>query len=305
MRIVSLLPSATEIICALGLRDQLVGISHSCDFPSDVAGLPVVTETVIDDEKSPREIDGDVRDRLGSADALYTLKMDELRALEPDLIVTQDLCDVCAVSAGDVQSALATLPGAPRVVNMEPQSFGDVFGTIAQTAQAAGAPAEPLVSNLATRIDAVRKRTEASVKSADRPRVAFIEWLDPPFQGGHWMPELIESAGGIDLLGVPHQHSSTITWQQVRDAEPDLIFVSCCGFPVERTLTDLEAIERQPFWQELVAGADRGVFVSDGNAYFARPGPRLVESLEIMAHACHPDLHPRTAAVETGLTRIA
>ncbi len=305
MRIVSLLPSATEIICALGLRDRLVGISHSCDYPTDVAGLPVVTETVIDDAKPPRDIDNDVRDRLGSADALYTLKMDELRALNPDLIVTQDLCDVCAVSVGEVQTALGSLPSTPRVVNMEPQSFDDVFGTIAQTAEAAGMSAAPLLSDLKSRIDAVRRRTQAHVTPEDRPRVAFIEWLDPPFQGGHWMPELIETAGGIDLLGVPHQHSSTITWQQVRDAKPNLIFVSCCGFPIARTLKDLEALQPQPFWQELVAGASRGVFVSDGNAYFARPGPRLVDSLEIMAHACHPDLHPKTAAAETGLLRIA
>ncbi len=305
MRIVSLLPSATEIICALGLRDRLVGISHSCDYPSDVAGLPIVTETVIDDQKTPKEIDDDVRDRLGSADALYTIKMDVLRTLAPDLIVTQDLCDVCAVSVGEVQTALGSLPSAPRVVNMEPQSFEDVFGTIAQTAQAAGVSSDRVLADLNHRIDAVRARTDEAVKAAGRPRVAFIEWLDPPFQGGHWMPELIETAGGIDLLGTPRDHSSTITWQQVVDAKPDLIFVSCCGFPIDRTLKDLKAIEPTPEWQTLVAGASRGVFVSDGNAFFARPGPRLVESLEIMAHACHPAHHPKPAAAEAGLARIA
>ncbi len=306
MRIVSLLPSATEIICALGLRDQLVGISHSCDFPSDVTGLPVVTETVIDDQKTPQEIDADVRDRLGSADALYTLDMQALRQLAPDLIVTQALCDVCAVSAKEVDDAICSLPGAPQVVNMEPSVLEDVFDTISLTAAAAGISerGQTLRQSLADRINAVTERTERHVAPEARPRVAFVEWLDPPFNGGHWMPELIEKAGGIDLLGNRGAPSATISWERVVEADPDLIFVSCCGFPVDRTLKDLERLKDVAAWRDLAAGAKRGVYVSDGNAFFARPGPRLVESLEIMAHACHPDIHPKPQAAATGLLRI-
>lgn len=307
MRIVSLLPSATEIICALGLRDQLVGISHSCDYPSTVTGLPVVTQTVIDDTKSARAIDVDVRDTLGSADALYTLDLETLRALAPDLIVTQALCDVCAVSAGEVEDALCTLPGTPQIVNMEPSVLADVFETISLTAAAAGvgARAADLTAQLVGRIEAVRARTEKHIPPQSRPRVAFIEWLDPPFNGGHWMPELINLAGGIDPLGNPGKPSTTMEWQAVSDAKPDLVFVSCCGFPIDRTLEDIAALDPSVDWPGLVQSASRGVFVSDGNAYFARPGPRLVESLEIMAHACHPDVHPMPDDLEGGLKRIA
>ena len=306
MRIVSLLPSATEIICALGLRDQLVGISHSCDYPADVTGLPVVTETVIDDAKSQTDIDQDVRDRLGSADALYTLDMAALRELKPDLIVTQALCDVCAVSADEVDAALCTLPGTPQVVNMEPSVLDDVLETVSLTAAAAGI--EPrgaqLRQELVDRIEMVRARTQ-QVPRQDRPRVAFIEWLEPPFNGGHWMPELIEIAGGIDALGNPGKPSTTITWDAVSQSRPDLIFISCCGFPIDRTLSDLQPIMETDIWRDLTHLAARGVYLSDGNAYFARPGPRLVESLEIMGHACHPTVHPAAAFMDGGLRKIA
>ena len=305
MRIVSLLPSATEIICALGLRDQLVGVSHSCDYPADVTGLPVVTETVIDDAKSQTDIDQDVRDRFGSADALYTLDMEKLRELKPDIIVTQALCDVCAVSADEVEAALCTLPGAPEVVNMEPSVLGDVLETVSLTAAAAGVEVRgtQLRQQLVERINAVRARTQ-HVAQGDRPRVAFIEWLDPPFNGGHWMPELIEIAGGIDVLGNPGKPSTTLTWQAVAESRPDLIFISCCGFPIDRTLSDLQPIMETDLWRDLTRQAARGVFLSDGNAYFARPGPRLVESLEIMAHACHPTVHPAAPFMDGGLRKI-
>lgn len=293
-RIVSLLPSATEIICALGLESQLVGVTHECDHPPFVRDLPKVTHTLIPADATSAEIDGLVRERLRSAQALYTLDMPTLEALRPDLIVTQALCDVCAVAEEEVSAAACALPGTPRVVNLEPQTLTEVFDSLLQVGEAAGrrATAEKVVAELRARVAAVAER---SATVARRPRTALLEWLHPPFSCGHWSPELVQLAGGEEVLGRPGVPSRTLTWEAVAAAQPEVVFVACCGFSVERTLEDLALLAADPVWRSLPAVRRGRVYVADGSHYFSRPGPRLVESLEILAHALHPEIHPQPA----------
>lgn len=291
MRIVSLLPSATEIICQLGLRESLVGVTHECDFPPSVQQLPKVTRTLIPNDASSREIDELVRERLQTNRALYTLDLPVLTELRPDLIVTQALCDVCAVAEAEVTAAACSLPGSPRVINLEPMSLRDVFSTLVTVGEAAGVAdqAAQVIEKLESRVQAVRDR---SLQVKQRPRVLLLEWIDPPFSSGHWSPELVSLAGGLEQVGQPGVASRTLHWQEVIDAQPEVIVIACCGFDLARTLQDLPILTSYPGWRELPAVRDQRVYVVDGNAYFSRPGPRLVESLELMAHAIHPDLHP-------------
>jgi iron complex transport system substrate-binding protein len=291
MRIVSLLPSATEIVCALGLEEQLVGVSHECDYPPSVASLPKVTRTLIPADASSGEIDRMVRERLQTEPALYTLDLPVLNSLGPDLIVTQALCDVCAVSQAEVQAAQCQLSSHPRVVNLAPQSLEDIFASIRQLAAVAEVErrAEELLSGLRARVAAVAERTS---RLATRPRVALLEWLDPPFCGGHWNPELVRLAGGIEGLGCEGRPSRTLRWQEILTWQPEVIFIACCGFGVERTLRDLPATRRLPGWPELPAVKSGRVYLADGSHYFSHPGPRIVDSLEILAHALHPEAHP-------------
>jgi iron complex transport system substrate-binding protein len=290
VRIVSLLPSATEVVCQLGLGDALVGVTHECDHPPFVTALPKVTRTLIPTDASSREIDALVRERLKTQRALYTLDLPMLERLRPDLIVTQALCDVCAVAEAEVTAAACALPGRPRVVNLEPMSLGDVFDTLHLVAEAAGVPdrAEPVVRELRRRVDGVAARSER----AERLRVVVLEWLDPPFSCGHWTPELVRLAGGNELIGQPGKPSRTLDWAEVVAAKPDVLFIACCGFSLERTLADLPGLRARPGWADLPAVRSGRVFVTDGNAYFSRPGPRLVDSVEILAHALDPALHP-------------
>lgn len=291
MRIVSLLPSATEIICALGLEDQLVGVTHECDYPPGVRRLPKVTHTLIPTEASSREIDRLVRERLRTNRALYTLDLPTLEALRPDLIVTQALCDVCAVAEEEVRAAACTLPGNPQVVNLEPQTLWEVVESIRQVARVVGleSQAESVIAGLKARIDAVAAR---SAQLDHRPRVALLEWLDPPFCSGHWNPELVRLAGGIEGLGQEGQPSRTLDWEQVVAWQPEVVFIACCGFSVERTMRDLALRSSVPGWQQVPAVRAGCVYITDGSHYFSRPGPRLVDSLEMLAHALHPDVHP-------------
>ena len=293
MRIVSLLPSATEIVCALGLGDDLVGVTHECDFPAFVRDLPKVTTTLIPHDATSGQIDALVREQLATEQALYHLDLPTLTTLAPELIVTQALCDVCAVAAAEVTDAACRLPGNPPVVNLEPMTLDEVFDAITAVGAAANRVAEAaeVVAGLRARVDAVAARTEA-VPDEERPRVAFLEWIDPLFNGGHWNPELIHLAGGLDVLGAPGVASRTVTWQQVVDAAPDVVFVACCGYPTARAVEDLPVLHATPGWEDLPAVRTGRVYVSDGNAYFSRPGPRLVDSLEILAHALHPQVHP-------------
>ena len=302
MRIVSLLPSATETICALGLEDQLVGVTHECDYPRSVLDLPKVTRTLIPVEASSVEIDHRVRDRLESSRALYSLDMEALEELRPDLIVTQALCDVCAVAEDEVRAAACALPGRPDVINLEPMTLTEVFAAIRQVATATGTSrrADDVIERLTARVLAV----EARSAGLDRPRVALLEWLDPPFSCGHWSPELVRLAGGVEGLGREGQPSRTLSWEEVLRWRPEVVLIACCGFGVERTLRDLPLLSHVPGLRELPAARSDRVYVTDGSQYFSRPGPRLVDSLEILAHALHPEVHPLPAGLPAAI-RVA
>jgi iron complex transport system substrate-binding protein len=291
MRIVSLLPSATEIVCGLGLRDDLVGVTHECDYPIDVSDLPKVTKTLIPHDASSVEIDGLVRQRMETEQALYSLDMPVLESLEPDLIVTQTLCDVCAVAESEVQSAVCALPGNPQVINLEPTRLADVLDCIGQVGQAAGRPAEAekYIAQLKHRIDAVSQRSQHIKR---RPSVMLLEWIDPPFCAGHWSPELVDIAGGTEAIGVAGERSVTTPWEEIVTADPEVMVIACCGFDVPRTMLDLPILRSYPNWRSLSCATNNRVYVVDGAAYFSRPGPRLVDSLEILANALHPEVHP-------------
>ena len=286
------------MVCALGLQDQLVGITHECDYPPSVVSLPRVTRTVIPHDAGSAEIDGLVRERLKTSIALYTLDMSLLEELKPDLLITQALCDVCAVAEAEVQEASCRLPGNPRVLNLEPMSLEDVFQTMAMVGEATGmsGKARAVIEDLRTRVQAISDRT-AMIADRDRPRVAFLEWIDPLFCGGHWNPRLIELAGGVSVLGDRDQPSRTTAWDELAEAKPDVVFIACCGFSLGRTLEDVPTLLAHPLWETLPSTITDRVYVTDGNAYFSRPGPRLVDSLEILAHALHPTIHPLPAGL--------
>jgi len=290
LRIVSLLPSATEIVCSLGLRDQLVGVTHECDYPVGVEGLPKVTRTLIPHDASSGEIDALVRERLKTERALYSLDMPVLESLRPDLIVTQALCDVCAVAEKEVQSAARSLPGQPRVINLEPTCFADVLDCIKQVGDAAGCEdrAVRCIAELQARIDAVATRSQAI---SNRPSVMLLEWIDPPFCAGHWSPELVALAGGREAIGVAGERSVTTSWEAIVAADPEMLMIACCGFNVARTMDDLPILRSYPGWESMSCVKSGRVYVVDGSAYFSRPGPRLVDSLEILAHALHSGVH--------------
>ncbi len=296
MRIVSLLPSATEIVCVLGLGDRLVGVTHECDYPQSVQSLPRVTRTVIPVDAASCEIDRLVSEQLNTTKALYQLDLPLLKELRPDVIVTQSLCDVCAVSPNEVQMALAQLPGTPRVVNLEPQSLDGLFEAIRQVASAVGLSADDTIRHLRRRVEAVAMRSAGVSK---RPRVTFLEWLDPLFSSGHWNPELVRIAGGIEGLGKEGQPSRRLRWDEVLAWQPEVVVMACCGFTIERTCQDLAGTQAIAGWQELPAVRSGRVYVADGSHYFNRPGPRLIESLELLAHAIHPDHHPLTDSAST------
>jgi len=303
MRIVSLLPSATEIVCSLGLGEHLVGVTHECDYPPFVKALPKVTRTLIPHDASSRDIDALVRERLKSAKALYSLDLPVLEGLKPDLLVTQALCDVCAVAEAEVTAAACSLPGRPRVVNLEPSRLSEVFDCLRLVGDAAGVPgrAAEVVAALEARVEAVAARSRSL---AHRPTGVLLEWIDPPFGSGHWSPELVRLAGGVEVLGREGLASQTTAWDRVRELDPEWLMVALCGFDVARTLVDLPILAAYPGYAELRCVHAGNVFVTDGNAYFSRPGPRLVESLEILAHALHPDVHPLPAGLTAAL-RVA
>jgi iron complex transport system substrate-binding protein len=291
MRIVSLLPSATEIVCELGLDDQLVGVTHECDYPPSVHGLPKVTKTLIPRDASSKEIDGLVRERLRTERALYSLDMPTLERLRPDLIVTQALCDVCAVAESEVTAAACSLPSQPKVINLEPTCLEEVFQCMQLVGDAAGVPGQAFaaIASLRERVKHVEDRS----RNIDvRPKVVLLEWIDPPFSSGHWSPALVRLAGGIEMLGGEGQRSRTIVWNEIVKVDPDYLVIACCGFDIERTRRDLPILASYPCFDQLACVRLGNVTVVDGNAYFSRPGPRLVDSLEILAHILHPSVHP-------------
>jgi iron complex transport system substrate-binding protein len=285
MRIVSLVPHATELLFALGLGDDVVAVTHECDFPLEVLQLPRVTRDVLPAGLSAAEIDAAVRERTEQGQAIYELDEDRLEELEPDLIVTQELCAVCAVSYDDVVEVAERIATAPRVISLDPKTLGEAMGDIRTIAQATGVrdAALELVTRQRARIDAVRR----AVKDAEPVRVAAIEWLDPVFVAGHWTPQIIELAGGADVLGFAGEHSEQSTWETVAAARPEVVVVMPCGYDAERSRD--EALR---YAAELRGVGARRIVAVDAAAYFSRPGPRLVDGLELMAHVLHPDLVP-------------
>jgi len=282
---VSLVPHATELLFALGLGDDVVAVTHECDFPLEVLELPRVTRDVLPAGLGAAEIDAAVRERTQQGKAIYELDEDRLEELEPDLIVTQELCAVCAVSYDDVVEVAGRLATAPRVVSLDPKTLGEAMGDIRTIAQATGVrdAALELVTRQRARIDAVRR----AVQDADPVRVAAIEWLDPVFVAGHWTPQIIELAGGADVLGFAGEHSEQSTWEAVAAARPEVVVVMPCGYDAERSRE--EALR---YAAELRGIAAQRIVAVDAAAYFSRPGPRLVDGLELMAHVLHPDLVP-------------
>ena len=287
-RIVSLLPSSTEILCALGLRECLVGVSHECDYPADVIGLPRLTEPKLNPHGLSGAIDSRVREIVQEGLSVYRIKTDLLQSLQPDLLVTQDQCEVCAVSLPEVEEAVRCFltPGV-AVVSLSPQCLGDIWEDIRQVARATGREevAEEVLRGLKRRLWKLEQQTRHWV----RPRVACIEWLDPLIAAGNWIPELIEIAGGEYTLASAGEHSSTMTWDALVAYQPEVVVLMPCGFTISQTQRELPTLTALPQWQALPAVQANRVFIVDGNAYLNRPGPRIVDSTEILAELLHPD----------------
>jgi len=289
MRIVSLVPHATELLYALGLGDSVVGVTHECDYPPATAGLPRITRDVLPPGLSAAEIDAAVRDRTEKGEAIYLLDEELLAELEPDLIVTQELCPVCAVSYEEVRDVAKKLDPCPTVIALDPKTFGETMGDIRTLAQATDArdAALDLVARQRARVDRVR----IALKGARRRRVIAIEWFDPVFVAGHWTPQLIEMAGGEDVLGFAGEPSRQATWAEVAAGQPEVVIVMPCGYDAARAL-----VEAEEFADRLRGlGADQVVAVN-ASAYFSRPGPRLADGLELLAHILHPDRVPTAPA---------
>jgi iron complex transport system substrate-binding protein len=272
------------MLSALGLGDQLVAVTHECDYPPEAQAKRHVTRSVIPNGLSAAEIDAAVRERTQRGEALYELDEEGLRGLGVDLIVTQAVCGVCAVSFDDVRAVAARLPTRPRVISLDPATIGEVLGDVPRLAEAAGVPdsGQRLVTETGARLDAV----QAAVEGAPRPRVAALEWLDPVFVGGHWVPQMVEMAGGEDVLGRPGERSRTAGWDEVAAAAPEVVFSMPCGYDAERAAQ--ETLEQRERLAELGAR----VVAVDAAAYFSRPGPRLVDGVELLAHLLHPDRIP-------------
>ncbi len=282
MRIVSLVPSATEMLFALGLGDEVVGVTHECDYPPEAEELPKMTRNALPGGLSSAEIDAAVKQRTLAGESIYELDVDLLRELEADLIVTQALCQVCAVSIEDVRAIAEELPTQPQVISLDPTTVGEVLSDARTLAQATDRKDEAvdLIRQASDRIDRVRLK----VRGERRLRVAALEWLDPPYAAGHWTPQLIEFAGGEDVLGFPGEHSRECSWAEIEAAEPDVVVVMPCGYDAQLAYREAEMHREQ--LAELGAGE---VVAVDAAAYFSRPGPRIVDGLELLAHVLHPE----------------
>ncbi|MBA4107963.1 MAG: cobalamin-binding protein [Pirellula sp.] len=295
MRIVSLLPAATEMVCGIGLREQLVGVSHECNWPPGLAGLPRLTRSRIDSSADSAAIDEQVK-RLGaSGEAMYEVDADLLAALRPDLIVTQAQCDVCAVSLASVQGAVAARPelSHTRVLALNPRSLGEVFADIDRIGAAAGASeaSRAYADALRARVEAVRA-TVRREPCSPRPRVAVIEWVEPLMAAGNWTPELVEIAGGDYGLATAGRHSPYVAWDEIVAFAPEALVIAPCGFDLARSEIEAERLTRLPGWRQLPAVAQKNASVIDGDAYLNRPGPRLVESLELLHALIHRQIAP-------------
>jgi iron complex transport system substrate-binding protein len=285
MRIISLVPNGTEILFAVGAGELVVGVSHECDFPAEARTLPILTGSALTPGMTAAEVDAAVSAQVGGGASLYTLDEERIARLEPDVIVTQQLCPVCAVSTGQVDGAVRPLARCPEVISLDPQSLRDVFLDIRRMGELTGRAdrAAGLLEGLQVRLDVVR----AAVAEKPRPRVLALEWLDPPFAGGHWVPEMIAHAGGEDAVASPGDHSARLTWEQVAEADPDVIVVMPCGFDEAGAEAQIETIVQRPEWQSLRAVREKCVYPVDANGCFSRPGPRLVDGIERLAAIFH------------------
>lgn len=288
-RVVSLIASATEIVCALDCADQLVGVSHECDYPGDIVNLPRCTEPKFAVDGLSCEIDSRIKSILRDGLSVYRVFPEILDELKPDLVITQAQCEVCAVSLRDVEEALqSTIDSQPEVLSLEPHNLEDIWESITQVGAALGVPdrAEALLHNLKERIGAIARDANAI---SEKPTVACVEWIDPLMTAGNWMPELVKMAGGLNLFGEPGAHSPWLNWEDFVNADPDVILVFPCGWDKDKAREEMHALESKGDWHDLDAVRKKQVYLIDGNHYCNRPGPRLVDTLEILAEIIHPE----------------
>ena len=297
MRIASLLPSATEIVHFVGASDALVGVTHECDYPPGVENLPKLTGTTIDQySMTSAEIDAAVGERLTDSESIYSLDAKLLEKLNPDLVLTQGLCDVCAVSSSIVEKATAALPEMPRVLSMNPTTLNEVLDVTVEVSDAVGrgGEARAKVATLRERL----ARVEEAVEGLPRPRVGCIEWLDPPFSAGHWVPEMVSLAGGEELFAHAGEPSKRRSWEEVFRAAPEILVLMPCGFDAARAAGEARVLRRMPGWEDLPAVENGRVWAVDANSYYSRPAPRLVEGVEILARILHPEVFPEAPEPE-------
>ncbi|MBB5396252.1 cobalamin-binding protein [Mucilaginibacter sp. AK015] len=286
-KIVSLLPAATEIVCALGLETNLVGRSHECDYPDSIKTLPVCSEANLPDGLSSADIDAKVKEILADALSVYTVKREVIKQLSPDLVITQAQCDVCAVSLPDVEQALENYLGKQaHIISLQPNSLDDIFTDIGTVAKALSVEAKGvrLLEDLNERVDIIRHKLKFM---ESKPTIACIEWLEPLMISGNWIPELVNIAGGTPILARAGKHSPYVSWDDIRESDPEIILLMPCGFSIERTMREVNILLEQPGFTDLKAVKNNRIYIADGNHYFNRPGPRIVDSLEILAEIIH------------------
>lgn len=289
MKIVSLIPSATEIIAALGFKSYLVGRSHECDFPKDVNKLAICTLPKINPEKPSIKIHEDITELLKKALSIYDVRVDILEKLKPDLIITQSQCDVCAVSLKEVEKAVCSLTNSNvKIISLEPNSLSDIFEDIKKVAKALKVPekGDKLIKKMKSEIEKIKEKS----KNLQEKRVACIEWIEPLMAAGNWMPELVSIAKGKNIFGIAGKHSSWIKFEDLKNTDPDIIVILPCGFNIERTKKEMGPLTSKEDWSSLKAVKSKNVFLTDGNQYFNRPGPRIVDSLKILAEIFHPEV---------------
>ena len=302
MRICSLLPGATEVVAALGAADELVGISHECDYPPAVRSKPVLVHPVVDSDRSASpDIDRQVQAAAAARSNLYDLYAALFAQTAPDLVITQDLCHVCAITPDQLQQAIGNLPKPPRLLTLNPTSLEDILGDTERIGDAIGRGTQgrALASRLRTSLEAIREKVS---RTGRQPRVVCIEWLEPLYVGGHWVPEMVARAGGQDMLGRQGARSEKVTWDQVLAAEPDILVLMPCSFSAERTLREVHLMTGRPRWDQLPAVRSGRVFAVDSSAYFSRPSPRLVEGVALLAALFHPEVFGHT--LPAGVHRV-
>lgn len=286
MNICSLLPAATEIICRLGLEDQITGVTHECDYPPAVRAKTILTRCAFDSENmNQAEIDDAVRSLIVARKSLYEIDDEKLRRADPDLIVTQDLCHVCAITPGEVERAMQVLEKKPKMISLNPKRLADVFGDFHKIGDAAGAASRAIVMDLETRVEKITRGSERKLK----PRVGCIEWLQPLWRAGHWVPEMVQLAGGEEVLARAGEPSRSLTWEELEKVDPDVLVIMPCGYDLERTRREFLISQNSYPWTKLKAFQDHQMFLVDANSYFSRPGPRLVDGLEILAEMLHAE----------------